>query len=230
MTAHVDFCGEQFQVGPGNPVVVGREGDVRIDDNPYLHRHFLEVSERDGLLWLANLGTTISATVADEDGLVQTWLGPGAQIPIVFARTVVWFTAGPTTYEFDVLTSEPKFMPVVERQTELGDTTTGRVAFTPDQKLLIVALAEDILCRGRGQGAVPPSRTAAERLGWTMTKFNRKLDNVCDKLTRLGVRGLHGSIERTASARRARLVEYALASQLVTRQDLALLDEPPRPG
>ena len=225
MTAHVDFCGEQFSVEPGHPVVVGREGDIRIDDNPYLHRHFLEISERDGLLWLANIGTTISATVADEDGLVQTWLGPGAQIPIVFARTVVWFTAGPTTYEFDVLTTEPKFTPVVERHTELGETTTGRVAFTPDQKLLILSLAEDILRRGRGQGAVPPSKAAAERLGWTMTRFNRKLDNVCEKLSRLGVRGLHGSVDRTASTRRARLVEYALASQLVTRHDLGLLDD-----
>jgi hypothetical protein len=116
---------------------------------------------------------------------------------------------------------------VVERQVELGETTTGRVAFTPDQKLLILALAEDILRRGRGQGAVPPSRAAAERLGWTMTRFNRKLDNVCEKLTRLGVRGLHGSVDRTASTRRARLVEYALASQLVTRHDLVLLDVPP---
>jgi hypothetical protein len=226
MNASVSFCGEEFPVTADEPVSIGREGTVQIDDNPYLHRRFLEVTARDGLIWLSNVGSTTSATVADEDGLVQTWLSPGAQVPLVFPRTVVWFTAGPTTYEFEVLVAEPKFSPVVDIEAGEGETTRGRMSFTPDQRLLIVALAEEILRRGRGQGAVPPSKAAAERLGWTITKFNRKLDNVCEKLTRLGVRGLHGSVDRTASTRRVRLVEYALASRLVTVEDLPLLDLP----
>ena len=71
---------------------------------------------------------------------------------------------------------------------------------------------------------LPSSAEAAERLGWTITKFNRKLDNVCQKLQRLGVRGLHGGPDRLASNRRTRLIEYAVATRLVTRADLALLD------
>lgn len=226
MIASVSFCGEEFPVTADEPVSIGREGTVQIDDNPYLHRRFLEVTSSDGLIWLSNVGSATSATVADVDGLVQTWLSPGAQVPLVFPRTVVWFTAGPTTYEFEVLVTEPKFSPVVDIAAGDGETTRGRMSFTPDQRLLIVALAEEILRRGRGQGALPPSKDAAERLGWTITKFNRKLDNVCEKLTRLGVRGLHGSVGRTASTRRVRLVEYALASRLVTSDDLALLDLP----
>ncbi|WGX98364.1 hypothetical protein [Nocardioides sp. L-11A] len=226
MTAVVDFCGEEHLAAPDRALVLGRDGDIVIDDNPYLHRRFLEIGFDHDLLWLANVGNATSATIADEHGLVQTWLAPGARIPLVFARTVVWFTAGPTTYEFEVHNDAPQFVQVAELQVSDGQTTLGRVALTPDQRLLIVALAEDILRRGqRGAGAIPHSRSAAERLGWTTTRFNRKLDNVCEKFTRLGVRGLHGSSDRTASNRRVRLVEYALASRVVTAEDLVLLDQ-----
>ena len=55
------------------------------------------------------------------------------------------------------------------------------------------------------------------RLGWTLTKFNRKLDNVCQKLARHGVRGLHGSADR--------LVGYGINHQLVPGRDVNDLDE-----
>ena len=71
---------------------------------------------------------------------------------------------------------------------------------------------------------LPSSAKAAERLGWTITRFNRKLDNVCDKLDRIGVKGLRGGPGALATNRRARLVEYAVASRLVTGDDLPLLD------
>jgi hypothetical protein len=96
---------------------------------------------------------------------------------------------------------------------------------TYDQRLLIIALAEHVLRGdGRGAGAVPSSAEAAQRLGWTITKFNRKLDNVCQKLARIGVRGLHGEAGALASNRRARLIEYALAARMVGPEDLELLD------
>jgi len=56
-----------------------------------------------------------------------------------------------------------------------------------------------------------------------MTTFNRKLDNVCDKLDRLGIDGVRGGRERLATNRRARLVEYAISTRLVTKDDLRLL-------
>jgi hypothetical protein len=72
---------------------------------------------------------------------------------------------------------------------------------------------------------VPTSAEAAARLGWSMTTFNRKLDNVCEKLDKIGVDGLRGGRGRLATNRRARLVEYAVATRLVSADDLALLDE-----
>lgn len=47
---------------------------------------------------------------------------------------------------------------------EGGETTVGRVSFTPDQKLLIISLCEDFLRRsGAGQGQIPNSAAAANR-------------------------------------------------------------------
>jgi hypothetical protein len=230
-SATVDFCGELFPVAAGRPLVLGRDGDVTIDDNPYLHRRFLQVHDAESMWWLTNLGSQLTATVADENGMMQAWLAPGARLPLVFDRTIVWFTAGPTTYEFDILLAQPPFVPVASESAETGQTTIGRVSFTPDQKLLLVALCENVLRRGtRGAGTVPTTADAAARLGWTLTRFNRKLDNVCQKLTRNGIRGLHGGPEKLAVNRRARLVEYALAARLVERADLDLLDAPATPG
>ena len=108
---------------------------------------------------------------------------------------------------------------------EVGAATVGRVSFTPDQKLLVVALCEPFLRRREaGTNQIPSSAAAADRLGWTLTRFNRKLDNVCQKLADAGTRGLHGGVGKLATNRKARLVEHALSTKLVTEDDLALLD------
>ena len=222
----VEFCGERYPVQRGEPLIIGRGGRLSIDDNQYLHRTFLQVTDQNSLWWLTNIGTQLSATVADEQGLVNAWLAPGARLPIVFPRTYVWFTAGSTTYEFEILLDPAPFIPVDHDTEDIGRTTAvGRLPFTIDQKRLIVALCEPTLRHGtRGAGWIPTSTQAAERLGWALTRFNRKLDNVCDKLDRAGVRGLHGGPGRLAVNRRARLVEHAIAARIITRADLDLLD------
>jgi hypothetical protein len=221
----VDFCGETHVAQPGKPVTVGREGDLRIDDNLYLHRRFLQVEHANGMWWLANVGSRLSATVSDPDGLMQAWIAPGARLPLVFSSTRVLFTAGPTTYELELRLEDAVFEPAAQQLADSGATTVGRVALTRDQKLLVLVLAEPVLRRGeRGAGQVPTNTAAARSLGWTQTKFNRKLDNVCGRLVRHGVRGLHGEPGALAANRRARLVEYAVATRLVTVADLGLLD------
>jgi hypothetical protein len=223
------FCGEEFPVVAGRQLTIGRCGDVEIDDNPYLHRTFLVVLEQGGLWWLSNVGSTLTATIADDTGLLQAWLAPGARIPLALSRTLVWFTAGPTTYDFEIIVDDPAFVPVAPDpvdQDHCGEMTVGRVTFTPDQKLLMVALCEGSLsCSRPGTSRIPSSAAAAARIGWTVTRFNRKLDNVCQKLADTGTRGLHGGIGRLASNRKSRLVEHALSTRLVTASDLMLLGD-----
>jgi hypothetical protein len=231
MALTVDFCGERHVVPDVGWLTIGREGDVLVDDNPYLHRRFLQVGCSGGMWWVVNVGDQLAATVADAEGRVQAWLAPGARLPVVFERTVVRFTAGPSCYELDLHLDESVFSEPAAMPDSAGETTVGLMPFTIDQRRLVVALAEPILrSEGRGTSALPSSADAARRLGWTSTKFNRKLDNVCQKLTRVGVRGLHGAPGELASNRRARLVEYAISVRLVTPADLALLDSADLPG
>ncbi|SKC59074.1 hypothetical protein [Okibacterium fritillariae] len=223
----IEFVGEWYDLTPDQPFFVGRESDLIIDENPFLHRRFLSISSENGLWWLSNVGNLLSATVTDTTGQVQAWLAPGARLPIVFPQLMVMFSAGSTTYEFTIH-SEAEFFGTSSLTTmQAGTTTVGPVHLTTSQRLLIVALAENVLRQtSPGRGEIPASAEAAARLGWTQTAFNRKLDNVCDKLDRIGVRGLRGGRGKLATGRRARLVEYAVSSRLVDTEDLVLLDRP----
>ncbi len=222
----IAFCGEFYKLEAGSVFTIGRESDLCVDDNPFLHRRFLRICHQDSLWWIENIGSQLAATIADEAGLLEAWLAPGARIPVVLAHYLVWFTAGPTTYELDVFCEDPPFGLVEPEAPQVGATTYGRVSLTPEQRLLLVALSEPMLKR-RVRGAVhaPSSSEAAARLGWTVTKFNRKLDYLCQKLEGVGIRGLHGASDRLAFDRKARLVEHALAVRLVSTADLALLGE-----
>jgi hypothetical protein len=224
-TLHLEFCGEWFEMPLDRPFTIGRDADLTVDDNPYLHRRFLEIRHEHGMWWLANLGGQLSATTSEGEGRFQGWLAPGAHLPVIFEVMHIRFTAGPTAYEIVLHLSQPPFSAGVDPSAEPGDTTLGRVILTPEQKLLVLALAEPTLrAETAGRAHVPTSAEAAARLGWAITKFNRKLDNVCQKLKNAGVRGLHGGPDRLASDRRGRLVEYAMAVRLVTRADLQLLE------
>jgi hypothetical protein len=225
----VEFCGELYDLDPARPFLIGRDGDLQVDDNPYLHRHFLRIEHADGMWWLANVGAQLSATVIEQDRGVHAWVGPQARLPLVFQEVAVLFSAGPTTYEVRILAADPVYARVEPANPDAGETTIAPLTFTASQKLLIVALAEPLLRRdGTGSSALPASQEAAQRLGWPITTFNRKLDNVCDKLARTGVRGLRGGPGHLATNRRARLVEHAVSTGLVTKADLALLPSPDR--
>ena len=222
----LEFAGEYFTIEPGRRFVIGREGDLAVDDNRFLHRHLLTVSYQDHLWWLQNVGTRLSATVTDGFGRVQAWLAPGARLPLVFRSMTVIFTAGATTYELTIFSEEPAFEDASAAHLDSTMSTLGSVTLTASQRVMIIALAEPMLRRdGVGMSDIPTSAAAATRLGWTLTRFNRKLDNVCDKLDRAGVPGLRGGAHEYATNRRARLVEHAIAARLVTRADLPVLDQ-----
>jgi len=231
----VEYCGEWSTVEADARFTIGREGDLSVDDNPYLHRSFLELRCEQGVWLLANVGKQLSATIGDEEGQLVAHLAPGAVVPLVVDRTYVRFGAGPTTYEVRLVLPDPPFRTArpdaVVEPGALSTPTRSPAELTPDQRLLVLALAEHALVRtGSGPSALPTSADAARRIGWSERKFNKKLDQVCQKLAKAGVRGLHGGPGDIASNRRARLVEYCLASRVVTEDDLPELDRPPEPS
>lgn len=222
-TLNIDFSGELYEVNPGEVFTIGRQGDLALDDNPYLHREFLEISWADGWWWVSNVGARLAASLTDQRAIMRSTLAPGAKLPLVFPVTLVTFAAGATSYEVE-LAAPVQGYTALTRQAPVGNTTIGAIPFTESQLLAILALAEPVLKRvGTGSAHVPTSVQAAARLGWPITTFNRKLDNVCDKLDRAGVNGLHGGPGSNASNRRAVLVDYAVSTLLVTAGDLPLL-------
>jgi hypothetical protein len=221
----VDFCGENYEANPSTGFTIGREADLVLDEcNPFLHRVFLRIVWEHGMWWLRNVGSVLAATVSSNQGEVQAWLQPSGQLPLVFPLVSVWFTAGETTYEFEIQVSGSPWESLAPEPVGRGELTIGIVDLVGENKLLVLALAENILRRqNRGAGSIPASQQAADRLGWPVTKFNRKLDRICTMLADAGVRGLVGGRGKQATSRKARLVEYCLGTHMITEEDLAFL-------
>jgi len=225
----VEFAGERRIVPPDRPFTIGRAGDLDIDDNPYLHRRFLELRADAGLWWIANEGSRLSATVADAARTVEAVVAPGGRLPIVVPRLQVLFAAGSTRYDLQLATEPPAWAAAGSDPAPdavVGETI-GRMRLNDSQRRLLVVLAESRLRHPGGTLAdVPGSVEAAARLGCTVTAFTRRLDYLCARLAAAGVRGLQAGDGTVSTLRRIRLVEYALETGLVGVGDLVLLDTP----
>ncbi len=159
---------------------------------------------------------------------MRSTLAPGAKLPLVFPRTLVTFAAGDTSYELELTVPGAAYDADDNPRDGSGLLTIVPGKFTDSQLLAVLALAEPVLRReGTGAGEIPSTQAAAQRLGWTTKRFDKKLENVCDKLSAAGVRGLRGGPGGVAANRRRHLVEYAVSSRLVTPEDLPLLDRSP---
>ncbi len=226
----LEFIDETHIIDRDGELTFGRQGDVVIDDNKYLHRILGRIVYRDGTWWLGNVGTAIAMQVADGDGQSYTRLAPGASVPIAFPWTKVTFEAGGASYELDIRIegSVPDLeLDGLDREFSEATETAVSIALSDDQRLLLTALAESRL-RPTGDDALPTNRQVASRFDWTITKFNRKLDSLCRKFSRAGVRGLQGTSDGVARDRRQRLVDYVLDAGIIGVDDLTRLD-PPRP-
>ncbi|MEO8527630.1 MAG: hypothetical protein ABI435_00970 [Pseudolysinimonas sp.] len=220
----IEYCGEWHDLRAGEILTIGRDADLVIDDNPELDGCLLEIFDEHGMWWIASTAISRIVQISDPSGRISTELGPGERVPLVFEPAHVVFVAGRTTYEF-ALHGELPFS-AAATSAELRPNRVELPRLTRNQRLLLVVLCERSLLRPSGRGDFPTSAEAAGRLGWSITAFNRKLDNVCDRLDRAGVAGVRGGRGNLATRRRTRLIEYALASRLITAEDLSLLPDP----
>lgn len=226
-TLVLEYCGEQHLVLASEQLTFGRSADISLDENPYLHRVLGRFHHLDGWWWLANVGTHLPIHLHGAVGTATITLSPGGAIPLVLGPTLVRFMAGPTRYELEIKTVGAYQEPVSLSAEGPATIDAASLPLTTDQLLLLVALAEPRLRRGQG-AEVPSNQELIDRFGWTTTKFNRKLDLLCERFSRRGVAGLVSRDGRPANARRALLVDHVLSSGMVTGQLLSLL--PPRPG
>ena len=225
---HVDFIGELTTVAPGEELTFGRQADLHIDDNRHLHRVLGRFWSRGDSWWLTNEGRSITIQIADADSRSSVQLAPGSEIALSFPNSILRFRAGITDYEIlvrvpdrDASDADGDDDPLDADDEEAGETIAlGDLLLTDEQRLLLLALGETTLLDPHSADELPTNRAVARRLGWSITKFNRKLDNLCNRFTKLGVGGLRGSIDQLATDRRRRLVEHAVESGLVTRSML----------
>jgi hypothetical protein len=227
----VEFVGDERVLAPGDELTFGRAGDLAIDDNRYLHRLLGRFSWSAGVWWLTNLGSSIPLTVSDTAGPSFSKVAPGSSLPLSFESSLVAFEAGGCNYELAVdlagggLDTDPLDEAGVEGWSGEVTTTASSLPLSPEQRLLLVALAEAQLRDPSASLELPTNRQIAHVLGWTITKYNRKLDGLCVKFAAGGVSGLRGSSDSLARDRRSRLVDHAVNAGVVTADDLALLTE-----
>lgn len=234
---HIDFIGEDVAVEPGAELTFGRQADLHIDDNRHLHRILGRFWSRGDSWWLTNEGRSITIQIADADSRSSVHLAPGSEIALSFPNSILRFRAGITDYEVIVRVPDrgarEDDLEPDDDVSELDDDVVGDTIALSDlpladeQRLLLLALSEGTLRNPHGNDEMPTNRAVARRLGWSITKFNRKLDNLCNRFTKLGVGGLRGSIDQLATDRRRRLVEHAIETGLVRPDQLELL--PPEP-
>jgi hypothetical protein len=231
----VEYCGEVTAIETSDELTFGRAGDLRIDDNRHLHRVLGRFWARGDQWWLSNEGRSISIQIADADSRSNIMVAPGTEVALSFPNAILRFRAGITDYEMTLRVPDREDEEDAEEDgddalsdDEFGDTVgLGDVLLTDEQQLLLLALAEPTLRDPHTKEELPANRAVARRLGWSITKFNRKLDNLCNRFTKLGVGGLRGSIDQLATDRRRRLVDHAIESGLISAGQLDRL--PPEP-
>lgn len=217
----VEYCGELSTLGPHETLTFGRAGTLVIDDNPYLHRVLGSLVSRGGYWWLRNVGRRITIEAVDQASGARSSIAPGTEQVLPGAKMLVGFSAGPTRYE---LSLETAASPLVSQVAHLDTADYASLPLTQMQRELIVVLAESRLRDPSGPMVLPSNKDAARRLGWSLSKFNSKLDNVCRKLSKAGVAGLKsGDDGQRNHDRREVLVDTAVTGRLVSKADLRLL-------
>lgn len=224
----VDFCGEEHVVDPDGELTFGRSAALDLDDNPYLHRLLGRFVDRRGVWWMDHLGDRTPMVLRDANGPSSSMVAPGSSVALSHGEFVVSFRAGPTRYELLGALEESEWAIDLLGPEGLEGTRTlewGRVELNPDQRLLLVAMCEaQLRDPAAWDSPVPANRAGAARLGWSLSKFTRKLDHLCEKLARAGVAGVLGDPSSSAVDRRRHLVDHAVQAGLVTVADLDLLD------
>jgi hypothetical protein len=213
----VDFVGEIHRLGPDESLTFGRAADLVLDTNPFMHRVVGRFNCRQGVWWLENLGRTARIDLCDELHGITHQVVPGSQVSLTHRVFSVAFAAGPTGYRIDGRLGEPPEPETPEAPSGTATVAFGSVPFSPEQYELVVAL---VASSRANAGRLEPTPVIARRLGWTTKKFHRKLDLVCVKLDRAGVRGLKGDLGASADLRRERLVAHVLGAGLVRIDDL----------
>ncbi len=189
----VDFCGEERAVAPEGSSPSGAPAGSRSTTTPTC-----TACSGDSPNETACGGSTTSAvgfrcSCAAANRPSSALIAPGTSVALTHGEFVLTFSAGPTNYELlGALETDEWAIDLLGPDGLAGARTLewGRVELNDDQRLLLLAMCERRLVDpGAVDGPILANRQGAARLGWSLPKFNRKLDHLCEKLHRAGVAG-----------------------------------------
>ena len=141
-------------ITPAASVIIGREGDLVIDDNPIPPSVHRGVDHRRTVLW----PTSATASTLADGGRMQSWLGPGPAPSCSPRRSC--FTAGPRA---TVATSPSTNRRSPRRPSAVtGGDTIGHPAHADPTPPIVLAGPPS----GRYRRRCPRRRGRARRLGW----------------------------------------------------------------
>ncbi|MEQ8716286.1 MAG: hypothetical protein RIE08_01625 [Acidimicrobiales bacterium] len=224
----VTFIDELHPVAESGQLTFGRDGDITVDDaNAYMHRRVGSFVNHDGTWWIRNDGRTIEIVVVTDTG-ARISLDPGASQALTGTSGLVRFEAGGLTYELEYSLHSPAGPPSTETaELTRGETLEfGTLRLNDEQRQMLVALAEPQLRDPAAEShEMPTNAEVAHRLGWSLRKFDRKLDYICRRLDEQGVRGVRGRQGVQATDRRRVVIDHVLRTGLIGEDDLSHLDE-----
>lgn len=220
----IAFEAEQCEVAPGEICTFGRAADIEIDSaNRLLNRVLGRFFAQDGQWWIANEGRSIAIVMTDVSTASYTRIVAGTSMPLPFRHASLVFTAGRANYRMtvqnDAIGPGAPTTAVANSAVAESTLTTGTLVFNDEQFELLRALAAPRLDGPISAADLPSNRELAMQLGWTASKFTRKLDNLCTKLSRAGVVGLQGSVAEVATGRRVQLANFVVEHGIVTRNN-----------
>lgn len=225
----VTFIDELYQVGPDAELGFGRDAELAIDEhNPFMHRRMgTFVNHRDDW-WLRNDARHTELVIVAANGTRIVLVPKAAQV-LPGGAGVVRFGVGSLDYELAYTVAEstgPTIPPTSELGVGSGPTASfGEVKLNREQRQLLTALCErQILDPAAEVYDLPANNEIAHRLGWSLRKFDRKLDYLCRRLDEQGVKGLRGRQGEQATDRRRVLAAHVLRSGLIGGDDLPLLE------
>lgn len=217
----LEFAGETMRAE--RTVTFGRDADLELDNNPFLHRR-TGAFVRDGDTWsIHNVGSKLFLTVVSGDG-TRAELPPGTRHAIVHGTGLVRVVAGRSTYEINyALAAEPAAPAAALGAPDDGtETVQVDLALTPREIDFLVTFARPALL-----GLAEPMPTYADVAGtWDVSP--KTLDNALQSIKRK-FRAAKLVRDQGLDA----VVQVAIQHSLITRADLdwaALDTATPRPA
>ena len=218
----VRFVGEVYR--PLRELVFGRDAELSLDDNSYLHRQAGRFRRRDSTWWLENLGRRLRLTMVSADGSVID-LQPGGSSPLLGTMGEISLTAGPTRYEieYELERSQHYWEDTGPVSPAGADTMTFGPMLTPRELDFVVVMAQ-----GRLTGRLGPLPSHGEIADiWGVS--HKTVDNTLQRL-RTKLRNHNVTFVQSSET----MVDYVVTQGLVTLADLewAGLDrhDGPRPA